>query len=146
MFLLPKKKRRHVLKTTLSQGTGYPQPHSESTASRDSYFLVSLQQDKSFFFQYECELSFYSLKCLQYPWPCTCVLFLFCYCFSSHQARGNKSLRSCRAVNLWQSQTFLSSPRNFAFTHLACPSGRHCEKPERGFANVCDDHKSFLQL
>lgn len=70
--------QKSCLKITLSQGNWYPQPHSESNGFQVFQLLfIKTDHGTSFFFsflsQYECELSFYALRSLQYPWVCTCV-------------------------------------------------------------------------
>lgn len=89
--------QKYCLKITHSQGNWYPQSHSESwlPGIPISLFLFIRTDHGTGFCQYECELSIYPLIHLQYPRVCKCVF----------QARQNKSLQSCRAVNLRQSQT-----------------------------------------
>lgn len=74
-----------------------------------------------------------------------------CVCVCVFQARQNKSLQSCRAVEALMRSDPLSYPPGIVSCSLACICCRHCENQSRLFQDGLDRmliqcHKCFLVI
>lgn len=98
-------------------------------ASRYSYFPVSRYQDRSL------DNFFYFIFYFLSVWMWTVILRVDAsgVCASVFQARHKTGPRSCRAVNLWRTQTLLSYPPIIVFCLSGLPRRQTLWKPEQTF-------------